>query len=75
MGSNWKSCEYGAPIYCMLVFKLEEVTKEEKGTNYHSLRKLRTRGQRVMKVVIQTVLYEEGLSLKDQSVILDWMRF
>jgi len=55
----------------MLVFKLEEVTKEEKGTNYHSLRKLRTRGQRVMKVVIQTVLYEEGLSLKDQSVILD----
>ena len=42
----------------MLVFKLEEVNKEEKGTNYHSLRKLLGRGQWVMKAVIQTVLYK-----------------
>lgn len=46
----------GVRIYCILLFKLEEVNKEEKGTNYCNLRKLIRKGQRVVKVVIQTVL-------------------
>lgn len=50
--------EYGVPMHCMLVFKLGEVSKEEKGTNYHSLSKQIRKGQWVMKVVIQSVLYK-----------------
>lgn len=50
--------ECGVPRYWILDFKLEEVDKIEKGSNSYSLRKLHRRGQWIMKVVIQTVLYK-----------------
>lgn len=47
----------GVPRYCILVVGLEEANKEEKGSNYYSLRKLHRSGQWVMKAMIQTLLY------------------
>lgn len=47
-------------MYHIAVFKLQDINEEEIGTNYCSLRKLLKKGQRVMKVMIWTVLYSKA---------------